>query len=191
MDATFVVPEWTAVSREQFVEFWDRVYEFPDTDVYEEEIGKPLTPERVRRLFLWKNGGKLPERTRASVEANFVQRIDEAKALPTATGAREFLERFDEGGAIFRIFWLHLWQPERHPMLDQHVYRAMSFIRTGGPGEIPSYDPKKIELYVEEYRPFLTRHFDGLDPRKVDRALWAFGKAIKALDAVGLSRARP
>lgn len=188
MNNVLFVPGLVPVDPAEFVRFWDELYDYPREDLYDDNIGKPLTPERVRALFLWKNGGKLPGRTRASIESNFVQRIDEVSELHRATEPAEFLERFNEGGAIFRIYWLHLWQPDRYPMLDQHVYRAMRLIQTGQAREIPSHDPKKIAIYLEEYLPFLNTRFGELDSRQVDRALWACGKTMKVFGAAQLGR---
>lgn len=173
------IPGRSAVTADGFVEFWEPLYVYPLEPLYTENIGKPLTPRRVRDLYYWKNGGKLSDAKRASVETNFIQRIREARALPKNTLPGDFLARFGEGGAIWRIYWLHMWQPERYPIYDQHVHRAMSWIQNGKASEIPSYDPNKIATYLEEYVPFVRESFRRQDQRRVDRALWACGKALK------------
>jgi hypothetical protein len=66
----------------------------------------------------------------------------------------ELLARFREGGVIWRIFWLHCWQPERFPIYDQHVHRAMRFLQTGKPDEIPLREADKIRAYLSDYMPF-------------------------------------
>jgi hypothetical protein len=91
--------------------------------------------------------------------------------------ASDLLVRFSEGGAIFRIFWLHCWRPELFPIYDQHVHRAMRFIEAGVREEIPGNDAQKIRSYLDNYLPFHAG-FDGIAWRQVDKALWAFGKFL-------------
>jgi hypothetical protein len=126
--------------------------------------------------FEWKNGTPLSGPKKNSVLRNFVARRDELASLQDESPAR-LLAHFSEGGVIWRIFWLHCWQPKRFPIYDQHVHRAMQFIETGVKEEIPAKDEAKIRAYLEQYMPFHAR-FDGTPQRNVDKALWAFGKFI-------------
>lgn len=171
----------------QFVEFWSLRYEDANENLYIDNIEKKLTEElakeRILKLFHWKNGTPLSDRKRASVDRNFIQRESElAQLQPNESAkdfAKDFLARFTNGGAIWSIFWLHCWQPARFPIYDQHVHRAMVFIKTGAREEIPQDDPQKIDAYIDRYLPFHTQQFADIDGRTVDRALWAFGKFIK------------
>jgi hypothetical protein len=165
----------------EFVTFWSLLYEDPrEKTYYEDNIGRELTPERILKLFEWKNGGNLSGLKEASVRRNFVSRSGELGQLRPDQNESDFLAFFPEGGAIWRIFWLHCWQPVRFPIYDQHVHRAMAFIETGNPENIPAKDPDKIKSYVSRYLPFY-RTFDGIGKgsRSVDKALWAFGKFLK------------
>ena len=172
----------TIVSHKDFVSSWAPVYEYKLELLYDRNIGKELNPTRIEVLFLWKNGGTIAARKLASVRRNFVDRRGELDDLDEATSAEDFLRHFRNGGAIWRIFWLHLWKPDLYPIFDQHVYRAMTWIRSGVPGEIPVADPKKIRSYLDDYLPFHAE-FTGLDQRLVDKALWACGKCMKPLAA--------
>ena len=164
----------------EFVDFWSALYEDPREDLYAKSIKRPLTPKRVGPLFIWKNGGKLSKPKQRSVEHNFIARLDELHDLPKDTPAETFLARFATGGVIWRIFWLHCWQPDRFPIYDQHVHRAMMLIEDREPDELSAKDDRrKIRLYLDRYLTF-HRRFAGSDQRSVDRALWAFGKFIKA-----------
>lgn len=40
-------------STEGFITFWDRLYSGYDEEFYQQNIGKPLTPERIREWFAW------------------------------------------------------------------------------------------------------------------------------------------
>lgn len=161
----------------EFVEFWSLRYEYAEENLYTDNIGQELTEQRILDLYRWKNGTPLSGRKLESVHRNFVQRRSELAQFQPNESANEFLARFADGGAIWRIFWLHCWQPARFPIYDQHVHRAMAFIETGNPEEIPQYDPRKIEAYIQRYLPFHAQ-FAHIDGRAVAKALWAFGKFI-------------
>jgi hypothetical protein len=59
--------------------------------------------------------------------------------------------------------------------------RTMAFIVNGIPEEIPIYDPRKIEAYIDRYLPFHAQ-FAAMDGRAVDKALWAFGKFLSEVN---------
>jgi hypothetical protein len=166
-------------SPEEFVDFWQRQYRYPKDDLYTNNIDQPLTPERIHQLFAWKNGSRLSDPKRRSVEQNYIARLDELGQLNPTTDAEAFLAKFSSGGAVWRIFWLHCWQPNRFPIYDQHVHRAMALIEQGTREEIPQDDADKVSSYLNRYLPFHKR-FDGIDSRRVDRALWFYGKFVKA-----------
>ena len=161
-----------------FIDFWSVRYTGYDDNFYMANIGKDLSETRILDLFTWKNGTPLSENKKNSVMKNFVARKDELNGLAQGTTASQFLERFTEGGAIWRIFWLHCWQPKRFPIYDQHVYRAMRYILEGVIKEIPNNNPLKIKTYIDNYLPFYER-FANLHHREVDKALWTFGKSLK------------
>ena len=160
-----------------FIEFWAARYAGYDDDFYRANVGHELTETRILELFEWKNGTRLSDRKQNSVKKNFVARRGELSQIPPSEAASAFLKRFSEGGAIFRIFWLHCWQPTRFPIYDQHVHRAMRFIEASVREEIPKKDSDKICAYIDQYIPFQAR-FDSIPHRAVDKALWAFGKFI-------------
>lgn len=163
----------------QFIEFWSQRYEYAREDLYNNNIGLELTEQRITDLYLWKNGTPLSERKRNSVAVNFSARRHELEKFQSTFNVREFLNHFEHGGAIWRIFWLHCHRPNQYPIYDQHVHRAMAIIQTGEREEIPQYDPRKIETYIERYIPFYGQFLtDSIEMRAVDKALWAFGKFI-------------
>lgn len=161
----------------EFVDFWSQRYEYAEEHLYNDNIRLELTEQRILDLYRWKNGTPLSEKKRNSVLKNFVQKRDELAQFKNNLTANGFLVHFADGGAIWRIFWLHCFQPDQFPIYDQHVHRAMAFIENGEPEKIPQYGPKKIEAYIGRYLPFHER-FATIDGRDVDKALWAFGKFI-------------
>lgn len=121
------------------------------------------------------------------LKRHFIDRLDDARKLVKKLAACEprelaqhFLKEFKDGGAIYRIFWLHCWRPSL-PIYDQHVHRAMTFIKTydnGKTGELAKFNhDKKVQLYLDRYIAFFDE-FRGMDGREVDKALWQFGKSM-------------
>jgi hypothetical protein len=172
-----IVYEPVKADMQAFVEFWSERYTGYDDDFYEANVGQELTESRILEWFEWKNGTALSALKQNSVLNNFVARRGELATIPADETPAQLLARFSDGGAIWRIFWLHCWQPARFPIYDQHVHRAMRFIEASLREEIPARDPDKIRAYIDQYMPFHAR-FDGLPHRTVDKALWAFGKFI-------------
>jgi len=166
-------------SASSFVKYWSPLYKYKKELLYTGNIGRPLSQQRVHALFEWKNGSRLSASKSASIERNYIARIEDLRNLSVDTSADRFLKEFPRGGAIWRIFWMHCWQHERFPIYDQHVHRAMVFIEEQRVEEIPSLDTTKVRAYVERYLPFHDQ-FRGHDLRAVDRALWYFGKFLKA-----------
>ena len=175
---SFITYEPVRASAAAFVDFWSALYFYGD-EAYLENIRKPMTAERVGHLFRWKNGSRLSRPKQASLERNFIARLPELERLPRDTPPREFLDRFSLGGAIWRIFWLHCWQPDQFPIFDQHVHRAMVVLKQSDRRELDSHsDREKIATYLDQYLAF----YGGIrvsGDRQLDRALWTFGKFIK------------
>jgi hypothetical protein len=163
-----------------FTAFWSKFYsdaKYSDA-IYTEAIKRPLSPDHIRLLFEWKNGGKLSRLKENSVDQNYIRRLPLLDTLTPDFAPDTFLALFPAGGAIWRIFWLHCCRPDRFPIYDQHVHRAMTFIEGSSEELDDKADPEKIRLYLERYLPFQGQ-FAGLNQRDVDRALWAFGKFLK------------
>ena len=161
-----------------FVAQWSRWYSYPREELYTSSIGRDITAERIGSLFEWKNGGRLSARKQASVKRNYIDRLQELARLEETITAREFLCIFDQGGAIWRIFWLHCWKPQRFPIYDQHVHRAMEYIVASRCCEIPRSDNRKVASYIERYLPFWEELPETPD-RRMDKALWVFGRFLK------------
>ena len=174
---SLIILTGTQVTPSEFVDFWEQAYYDPHEPLYTNNINAPRTSEVVEALFRWKLG-RLFNSNRVRIQENFISRLNEVANLPLETTPEDFLSRFSNGGAISRIFWLHCWN-QRFPMYDQNAHRAMTFIEDGTEKELHAYsDNEKIEFYLQRYLPFV-RQFNGIDGRRVDRALFAFGKFLK------------
>jgi hypothetical protein len=177
-------------SYQEFIEFWAPRYHDAKEHLYTKNIRGPHTDESLRELFLWKEGPQYFKGKWQSMYDNFVSRRAQAAALATDISAKDFLNMFPTGGRIYRIFWLHCWYPDRFPIYDQHVHRAMTFIQDGKPEELEEYtDAKVVESYLTRYIPFhepyakvvlpFNSNKDGIPSRKADRALFTFGKSLR------------
>ena len=125
---------------------------------------------------------KLSEKKKESVRVNYINRLDELNSLSIETSPSFFLNEFNKGGAIWRIFWLHCWQPNRFPIYDMHVHRGMAYLEKNLSREISSLnDSQKNKLYLDVFLPYIQR-FSTFNQRKVDKALWAFGKFLSNWD---------
>jgi hypothetical protein len=180
MKIRFPVPSFRQATPNEFVRFWHPF--FPDSNYperfYSAHIGQPLTDKRVKAWFRWKNRIPLSPRKLDTIRQYFVPKIERVGHNADSETLTAFLNR--PGGAIWRIFWLHLQHPSRFPIYDQHVHRAMAFLLDWDKDnqEIPKRDPAKIQMYLKEYRPFLG-NFEECDRRQTDRALWTFGQFLK------------
>jgi hypothetical protein len=178
----YQIPQKTSL--EDFVKFWSNAYDYVHESLYTENIRQPLTEERILKLFIWKNGGKLSKRKEKSVKDHYVSKISNLERISKNTTPEEWLNQFGTCGPIWNIFFLHIWNP-KFPIFDQHVFRAMEFIQTGKVIEIPSDGVRKKEIYLNKYRPFycqLEKKLKKLQPRDLDRSLWKFGQFLKWLE---------
>ena len=164
------------VHADEFIVFWSEQYEYTNEHLYDENIGKELTEERIWNLFLWKNGRPLSEKKRKSVRENYINEKITIPSNPSIPFLKEYLNL--PGGAIWRIFWLHCNYPKKFPIYDQNVHRAMANLEGWKNIEIPSYNKEKVENYLNKYLPFWSV-FADFDSKKVDEALWAYGQFIK------------
>jgi hypothetical protein len=177
----FPVLEVKHVDERAFVEFWAAKYPTINEPIYQAHIGKPLTEKRLLELFRWKNNGPIAKHKLKSIRRNYIQN----KPAPPALGDVGALQSFitQPGGAIWRIFWLHCYDPSRYPIFDQHVYRAMCRLTRGRAEEIPETNHAKATAYVEQYLPFHAR-LTYKNRKKIDEALWSYGKYLKSWNAL-------
>ena len=163
----------------RFVEFWSAFYNSVNEEKYEKYIGQELTADSVKHLFEWKNGGPLSEKKHNAVSENVIAKLEHLRILPKNMSPDIFLTKEAKGGIIWRIFLLHIWQHTKYPIFDQHVYRAMVFVKTCKIEELSDYYKVKQQKYISEYLPFY-RDLGAFPQRKLDKALWTFGKFLKS-----------
>lgn len=168
-----------------FVKFWAEWYDDKYEPTYRQYISRPLTRESIRELLAW----KAMQITRKSIVAGghpFVETVianlDRFQSIPlnTPEDADNFLTKELNGkGMIWKIFTLHILHPDKFPIFDQHVYRAMIYLKTGEIKEIPSKNRNKQQSYIKEYLHFYNEEHGYYEDRKLDKALFSFGRFLK------------
>ncbi|MBN1550841.1 hypothetical protein JW979_05215 [bacterium] len=160
----------------RFINFWSEFYIDPKATIYRDNIGRPLQIINLEPLFRWKFRGSFYHRQ--TVE-DYIRKFNELRELRGLDG---FLEQFNAGGPIYRIFFLHCWRPGSYPIFDQHSYRAMQFINKNIIAKkIPGDEERQICIYKKEYIPFIKniRKKTCFPFKKIDEALYMFGKFLQ------------
>jgi hypothetical protein len=155
-----------------FVRFWAGKYAYGSENFYVDNIGKPLTETSRRQLFEWKNGGPISAAKWDSIVKNY-------PLVPPADPGKRYLDHNAEGGAIWNIFYLHCIDQDTWPIFDQHTYRAMKYMKNWVIVPDLNTTLQKYQAYKNEYIPFL-KEINWHDKREIDKALFAFGKFLKA-----------
>lgn len=177
---------WTPVleshqaSIAEFIACWSRLYHDPLESIYTDNIGRPLSPKRIDALFKWKNGGKISSKKAQSIRSNYYGAPKRLNAVSDPEHFESLWKAIGGGGVVWGVFLLHIWKPIRFPIFDQHVYRAMRLMTGADPEELSELrDSVKVSRYTEDYLPFWNKLSQDRGGRVVDKALWAFGKAMK------------
>lgn len=160
--------------KSSFLNHWSAKYRFKEKDErkYTENIGKPLTETSLRELFEWKNGmANIATKKAQSIAKNYPIEFD-------GDPAARYLNHTLPGNAIWNIFYLHCLSPQEWPIFDQHVFRAMHYMKTGDIREIRNTNKAKYAVYQSDYIPF-WKSFELPDIRRIDMALFAYGKFLK------------
>lgn len=165
----------------EFVPFWSNCYIDPREKFYTTTLNKnKLIANDIRLLFEWKNGGKL-SRIKAKIVDSIIGKINIVNKLKENFNQDIFDNEFCFiKGAIWKIFLLHVINQKKFPIFDQHVYRSYCFLTEGKIKEIPYVNAAKEKFYFDIYVNFFNELVaKGVNRKKLDEALWAFGKFLK------------
>lgn len=177
--------QWHKGRNLDFIKYWATVYQDVETNNhdYDRLIRREhYFPADIRTLFDWKNGMAINDHHTKLVSVNrIIENLKIVNSLKTRFDRAEFDTTFGKMSAIWQIFLLHLIDPKRFPIFDQHVYRAEMFLTQRRIVEqMPGTLKQKLNHYHQVYIPF----FDNFRPpripgRRVDNALWTFGRFLK------------
>ncbi len=80
-------------------------------------------------------------------------------------------------GAVYNTLLAHVFTKGRRPMIDQHAWRGYCYvIKRAKPPEFPSTRQKALQFYREYEQWFQEQVAQGIDARKLDKSLMAFGQ---------------
>ena len=175
---------------EEFISSWKKLYNYQNYDIYDKLLHKKyLEPDDLYQLYKWKNRMELSGKKKEAYEKKIkihLELINEYRQERKSIGVS--YEGFKDIPTIWRIFLLHIIQPRVYPIFDQHVYRAYAVIKKLEKKELPISNKEKFKIYKDDYLNFFfdfggenrqndyVVNFNNFD---IDKALWAFGKAIK------------
>lgn len=176
-------------SPQTFVDFWSDQFDFRDMVVYQENIGiAPITDDHLRLLFTWKNGMTLSGKKTQALEEKIIGKLSVIQTLAADFDEQLFNEHFGKVGIVWRVFLLHIIDPMRFPIFDQHVYRAYCYLQNLS--VVDRKDESKLTTaayndYYRFYHDLVTQC--GCSSKTVDDALWAFGKFLSRYPRMVLS----
>ena len=170
----------------EFVAFWSACYHDKREPLYADRIyNAKFENEDIQNLFEWKNGGNLSKRKQSTLN-KIIGKRDVINELKTNFDLCRFKESFAfmHDAVIWKIFLLHIINSIEYPIFDQHAYRAYLFLTQGKLNEIPeipSNNKEKEQTYFDAYLGFFNElSKPNIDRKKLDEALWVFGKFLKS-----------
>ncbi len=178
----------------EFIEKWSRTYSYKLEPKYNDNIKVGFDSDiSLLELMRWKNGtGDNIAKNKSVLVDYFIGERESLKTLKNNFDLTEFEKKFkpDKSSSIWTIFILHIMNPDKYPIFDQHVYRSFNFFQTGDIKELPSEKYKEIyRIYKEEYSPWfneLKEEYE-LEPREIDKSLLSFGQVLKKVKGFPLT----
>ena len=171
----------------QFIQKWSKVYDYQGEDKYKNNINKGLDDDSsMLRLFEWKNGtGNVIYQSKMERVNNFIKKRTELRKLQLKFNWDHYENLIEpkKGSVIWKIFLLHLIDPNEFPIYDQHVYRSFRFFTTGIIEDRPTNDRDYYETYKFGYLDWFNKlkNVHGLEPRMMDKSFFSFGKMLKII----------
>lgn len=172
----------------EWVDIWSKYYSYKDEEKYTNNIRKALdSQEAFMSLFEWKNGygDKISNKKKIPLKS-YYQKINLLRTLKISFEWDLFEKEFlpYKNATIWKIFLLHITNPDEFPIFDQHVYRAFTFVKTGEITNVALNSNSQLyQIYKNEYKPWFNslRKTFNLDPKQMDEALFSFGKFLKEI----------
>ena len=178
---------------QEFCDVWALLYTDSERDQthYKPAIESTIIDkELLLKFYVWKNGSTLSQLKEKSYLENIESKLQEINNLRNnQTTDFEIIKKiFPKVSDIWLITLAHLINPICFPVFDQHVYRAYKFM-TYNIIDMPEYDKEKerVKLYLDKYLPFfyiLTSSDTTVKRKKLDEALWGFGKFIGKFNSI-------
>ena len=170
-----------------FISKWSPQYSYSNEDRYLNHIKTVFdNKESFIELFKWKNGtGDVIYVKKMNVVLGFWDKIDVLRELQMEFSWELFEKEFEpqKNSPIWKIFLLHLINPNKFPIFDQHVYRSFHFFETGLIEEIPSSSKRKYLIYKLEYRDWFNhiQQENNIYPKEMDKSFFSYGQMLKRI----------
>src|SRR5690554_1199464 len=138
-----------------FVKTWSPTYSYKLEYKYDEYISSVLDDKNsFIKLFEWKNGtgDQISENKKIGV-LRYWDKVEILQELKLNFDWELFEYEFEphKRSTIWRLFLLHLINPDEFPIFVQHVYRSYRFFTKGVIEEIPTQPKIIFEIYRNEY----------------------------------------
>ena len=171
----------------EFMERWSGQYSYNIEYKYTDHIDTVFdNRESFLELFRWKNGtGENISVNKMKTIDGFWSKVDVLRKLKLNFSWEFFESEFQptRSSSIWKCFLVHLIDPSRFPLYDQHVYRSYQFIHEGIIEEIPNTHRLKYEIFKEKY----CEWFNGvvnehnLNHKRMDESLFTYGQMLKSI----------
>lgn len=176
-----------------FINFWSQLYSYSNEAIYKKNISqKVFDAESIQQLFIWKNGMRLSDLKQKSLNNKIISKIEVINYLKSKDEFELdlFKYEFKSLSAVWKIFLLHIIQPKKFPIYDQHIHRTFLFIHKKEFSNLSNTSIKnkqKEAFYFNEYLPFIDEN-EIKDLKKLDEAFFAFGQFLNTKDYKNLFR---
>lgn len=170
-----------------FVSIWSPLYSYPNDNKYNNHISNGLnSKESFIELFNWKNGtGNVIYEKKMKGVLEHWNKIEILRELKREFNWDLFEREFEpqKSSTIWKIFLLHIINPNEFPIFDQHVFRSYNFFKNGVIEEIPNYSKSKYLIYKTEYKEWFNKNQQDykIVPKKMDESFMSFGQMLKGL----------
>ncbi|MDQ0156532.1 hypothetical protein [Robertmurraya andreesenii] len=180
------------IDQKQFIEYWAELYNYDPkhplcNKLYDENIIKEEYSEKdIFALYAWKNGMALSKKKAEAVK-QIVLNLDRINELKKSNQTDLYSSLYFIPDGVWKLFLLHIINPAYYPIFDQHTYRAYQYIKSDMILEMPKDKSIMIKFYLNDYIPFIHEYIQDSDYdlrrmniRKMDKALFAFGRFLKS-----------
>ena len=144
-----------------FIASWSILYSYSNEAIYKKAISKEvLSINDIQNLYVWKNGMKLSELKQKSLDdkikskRSIINKFKSNDKIDTEC----FKKEFKNLSAVWKIFLLHIINPNKYPIYDQHIHRTFLFIHKEDYTNISNTsitDKNKEKFYFDRYLPFI------------------------------------
>ena len=134
----YPILEFSNTDFDSFVKQWSSFYNYDKMNLYDDNIGKSiLEVEDLINLYTWKNGTLLSgfnengehQGKFKGLNKNILSKILHINELKKNFDLNVFDKEFGKVSFVWKVFLMHIIQPDFYPIYDQHIHRAYLFLQ--------------------------------------------------------------